>query len=151
MGGRDSRKIGGPDDGWARDGRIRNSSTKDRLQSGVVLRKRVPLKEGVSRFTFFSAQGFKARTDATVDPHENGLQLSHFGNELGQRPHDTTSIEALKIVKCPFARCTRDLVVAGGEGRMLCASSNLKEAVVEGGALMRRRGRVTHTIVINAK
>lgn len=42
--------------------------------------KRKTIKEPV-QVHGFAAMGFKARRDATVDPHQSHLQLFHIGNQ----------------------------------------------------------------------
>lgn len=57
------------------------------------------IKEGVSRFTFCSALGFKARTDATVDPHEDACSYPTSVTSLEKNTHDAGPIEVSLIVR----------------------------------------------------
>lgn len=52
----------------------------------LSVRRGVIIKRRRVQVHVLLSQGFKARTDATVDPHEKRLQLSHFGNELEKGP-----------------------------------------------------------------
>lgn len=95
-GGRDRSQVDDPDEGTRRgkEERKRNNSTKGPpvVEWSYSERKRVTIKRRRVQVHVLLSQGFKARTDATVDPHEKRLQLSHFGNEL-EKTHDGRPIE----------------------------------------------------------